>query len=101
MRKKCFRTLIFWELLFTAAELSVEVKVLVPQSCLTLCDPMSMEFSSKNTGLGSHSLLQGIFLIQGSNLGLLNCRQIFYHLSHSAIELNLTCLQAQILYNLM
>ena len=30
----------------------------------------------------SHSLLQGIFLTQGSNLGLLHCRQILYHLSH-------------------
>ena len=30
----------------------------------------------KNTGMGSHSLLQGIFLTQGSNLGLLHCRQI-------------------------
>ena len=36
----------------------------------------------KNTGVGSHSLLQGIFLIQGSNGGLLHCRQILYHLSH-------------------
>ena len=33
----------------------------------------------KNTGVGSHSLLQGIFLTQGSNLGLLHCRQILYH----------------------
>ena len=32
--------------------------------------------SGKNTGLGSHSLLQGIFLTQGLNLGLLNCKQI-------------------------
>ena len=30
----------------------------------------------KNTGVGSHSLLQGIFLTQGSNLGLLHCRHI-------------------------
>ena len=30
----------------------------------------------KNTGVGCHSLLQGIFLTQGSNLGLLHCRQI-------------------------
>ena len=29
-----------------------------------------------------HSLLQEIFLTQGSNLGLLHCRQILYHLSH-------------------
>ena len=27
-------------------------------------------FSGKNTGMGSHSLLQGIFPIQGSNMGL-------------------------------
>ena len=36
----------------------------------------------KNTGVGSHSLLQGIFSTQGSNPGLLHCRQILYHLSH-------------------
>ena len=36
----------------------------------------------KNTGVGSHTLLQGIFLTQGSNLGLLHYRQILYHLSH-------------------
>ena len=32
--------------------------------------------------MGSHSLPQGIFLIQGLNPGLLHCRQILYHLSH-------------------
>ena len=31
----------------------------------------------KNTGVGCHSLLQGIFPTQGSNQGL--CRQIRYH----------------------
>ena len=36
----------------------------------------------KNTGLGCHSLLQGIFPTQGSNAGLLHCRQILYQLSH-------------------
>ena len=30
--------------------------------------------------MGCHSLLQGIFLTQGSNLSLLHCRQILYHL---------------------
>ena len=30
----------------------------------------------------SHPLLQRIFLIQGLNPGLLNCRQILYPLSH-------------------
>ena len=37
---------------------------------------------AKNTGVGSHSLLQGILPTQGSNLGLLHYRQILYHLSH-------------------
>ena len=38
----------------------------------------------KNTGVGCRALLQEIFLIQGSNPGLLHCRQIFffYCLSH-------------------
>ena len=36
----------------------------------------------KNTGLGSHSRLQGIFLTQGSQPALLHCRKILYCLSH-------------------
>ena len=32
--------------------------------------------------MGCHALLQGIFLTQGLNLGVLNCRQILYQLSH-------------------
>ena len=35
-----------------------------------------------NTGVGCHPLLQGIFLTQGSNPGLLHCRQTLYHPSH-------------------
>ena len=38
--------------------------------------------SGKNTGVGCHSLLQGIFLTQGSNPGFLYYKQILYHLSH-------------------
>ena len=34
----------------------------------------------KNTGVGCHCLLQGIYLTQGSNPGLSHCRQILYHL---------------------
>ena len=37
---------------------------------------------SQNTGVGSLSLLQGIFPTQGSNHDLLHYRQILYHLSH-------------------
>ena len=36
----------------------------------------------KNTGEGRLSLLQGIFLTQESNWGLLHCRQILYPLSY-------------------
>ena len=36
----------------------------------------------QNTGVGSHSLLQGNFPIQESNQGLLPCRQILYQLSY-------------------
>ena len=36
----------------------------------------------KNTRVGSHSLLQGIFSTQGSNPGLPHCRWILYCLSH-------------------
>ena len=36
----------------------------------------------QNTGVGSLSLLQGIFPTQGSNPGLLHCRRILHQLSH-------------------
>ena len=64
---------------------------LVPQSCLTLCDPKDCsppgssvhgDSPGKNTGVVCHALLQGIFPTQGSNPGLLHYRQILYHLSH-------------------
>ena len=39
----------------------------------------------KNTEVGCHSLLQGIFLTQGLNLDPLHSRQILYHLSHQGV----------------
>ena len=36
----------------------------------------------RNTGVGCHGLLQGIFPIQGSNPGLLHWGLMLYHLSH-------------------
>jgi len=35
----------------------------------------------KNTAVGCHALLQGIFPTQGSNPGLPHCSRILYHLS--------------------
>ena len=40
----------------------------------------------QNTGVGSHSVLQGIFPIQGLNRGLLHCRWILYQLSYQWVE---------------
>ena len=36
----------------------------------------------KNTGVGCHALLQGIFLTQGLNQRLLRCSQMLYPVSH-------------------
>ena len=47
------------------------------------------DFPGKNTGMGCHSLLQGIFLAQGSNPGLPHYRQTLYHLSHQGIPLHM------------
>ena len=63
------------------------VSVLVAQLCPTLCKPMDRSFCPwnspvKNTGVGCHSLFQGIFLMPGENPGLPHCKQIRYHLSH-------------------
>ena len=41
----------------------------------------TMEFSRPDPGVSSLSLLQGTFPTQGSNPGLLHCRQILYQLS--------------------
>ena len=72
-----------------------EYSVLVAQSCPTLCNlidcslpgsSVQWDSSSKNTGVGCHALLQRIFLTQGSSLGLLHCRQIFYCLNHQGSQ---------------
>ena len=64
---------------------------LVSQLCLTICNPMYCsppgssvceDSPGKNTGVGCHALLQGIFPTQGLNPGLPHCRQILYHLSY-------------------
>ena len=44
----------------------------------------------QNTGVGSCSLLQRIFLTQGLNLGLPHCRRILYQMSHQGSKPNLS-----------
>ena len=75
----CFK---IWEFgcghLWETAILFIQ-KVLIAQSCWTLCDPTEpdsllcpWDSPGKNTGVGRYSLLQGIFLTQGSKLSLLH-----------------------------
>ena len=45
-------------------------------ACTRLLHPW--DFLGKSTGVGCHFLLQGIFPTQGSNPGLLHCRQTLY-----------------------
>ena len=54
-----------------------------PTRLLCLWDFLLLwDFPGKDTGVGCHFLLQGIFPTQGSNPGLLHCRQILYRLSY-------------------
>ena len=64
---------------------------LVTKLCLTLCDSMACsparvfcpwDFPGKNTGVGCHFLLQGIFLAQESNPCLLHWQADSLPLSH-------------------
>ena len=84
----------FFQIIFHCSlVLCVCVCVKATRSCLTLCNPMDCSpliyrflcpwnSPSKNAGVGSHSLLQGIFPAQGLNPGLLHCRQILYSLNY-------------------
>ena len=45
----------------------------------------------KNTGVGCHFLLWGIFPIHGMNLDLLHWRQILYRLSHQRSLIKIIC----------
>ena len=60
-------------------------------SCPSFCNPMDCsppgssvlgDFPGKNTGVGCHSLLQGVLPNWGSNSGLPHCRRILSCLSH-------------------
>ena len=79
----------------TETALRRSLKAKVTQLCPTLCNPMDYICVSvcvcvycpwnspgQNTGVGSLSLLQGIFPTQGLNLDLPQCRQILYQRSY-------------------
>ena len=61
---------------------SVKMKMLVAQSRPALCDLMDCNPPGKNTVVGNHLLLYGLLPTKRLSVGLLHCKQIFYHLSH-------------------
>ena len=60
---------------------SKKVKVKVFLSC-----PTPWNSPGQNNGVGSHSLLQGIFPTQSLNPGLPHCRWILYQLKHQGMR---------------
>ena len=53
-----------------------------PDNGIYVCFTSPWNYPGQNTGVGSLSLLQGIFPIQRSNPDLPPCRRILYQLSH-------------------
>ena len=69
---------LYWSLFGRKLYSVSEVKV--TQLCPTVCSPWNSP--DQNTGMGSLSLLQQIFLTQELNQGILHCRQIIYQMSY-------------------
>ena len=70
---------------------SVMSDSLDPVDCSPPGSSVHGDFPGKNTGVGCHVRLHGIFLTQGLNPGLLHRRQILYHLSHQGSPKILQC----------
>ena len=60
---------------------------LQPLDCSPPGSSVHGDSPDKNTGVGCHALLQGTFLTQESNQGLLYCRQILYQLSYQGSQM--------------
>ena len=75
-----------WNVLYMSVRAIWCMKVKVTQLCPSSLRPHGRysPWSSpgQDTGVGSHSFLQGIITTQGLNPGLPHCRQILYQLSH-------------------
>ena len=93
MDKKAWRAVIHgvtknWTRLSDWTELNwVNIAENKNESCLVVSNNLQPHelyslWNSPETWVGSLSLLQGIFKTQGSNRGLLHCRQILYQLNY-------------------
>ena len=87
-------------LLFLITRILIK-KVKVSQSCLTLCDPHGLyspwNSLGQNTGVGSLSLLQGIFTSQGSNLGLLHWQPVIAVITNTPLMCIVAHLQQRLI----
>ena len=81
----------YWLYSLCYAVYSYSLKVLVAQSCLTLCDSMDCNLPGSSVpGILQARIVEwvaisfprGIIPAQGLNSSLLHCRQILYHLSY-------------------
>ena len=76
--------------LISAYSLS-RVRLCEPMDCSPLRLLCPWDSPGKDTGVGCHFLLQGIFPTQEPNLGLLHCRQILSQLSYKGSIVDLKC----------
>ena len=81
--------IVFWGLTpaqtsghFSLSGNSIKLHWVCAQTLVGFCSLASMYSLGKNTGVGSLSLLQGIFPTQESNQDVLHCRWILYQLSY-------------------
>ena len=95
LSKWAFSSLILAVISQTPSESQTEYIPCESESCSVMFDFLQPHglyspWSSpgQNTGVGSLSLLQGIFATQGSNPGLPHCRLILYQLNHRGSPLH-------------
>ena len=82
---------------FQLKESTLIFVVYLPSRVWLFCDPMDCslsgssvhDFPGKNTCMGCHSFLQGIFLTQGSNPCLLHWQADYLSLSHQGSSIHL------------
>ena len=100
----CFSTHYFGQVpqgsscVFTSSNMRCQDSLLPSESCSVMSNSLQphglyspWNSPGQNTGVGSLSLLQGIFPTQGSNPGLMHCRWILYQLSHKGSPRKLEC----------
>ena len=75
-------TALFLALFLYKLKVKALVQLFVTSGTVALCP---WDSPGKNTGVGCHSVLWGIYATQGLNPDLLCCKKILYHLSHQGI----------------